>query len=156
MVEILKKYSRIPIILSLFGVFLASCSVIGPADVWLEKVKFRVAEDVNNNAPVGVHLLIIHDKDIYKKLIEMPADRYFSQASQLKRDFEGKVDLYKWELVPGQNLKDQDIAHSALGAVGILIFARYSSPGDHRISIADDKETLLILERSDFRATRLR
>lgn len=156
MVEILKKYSITLVVLCVFGVICSGCSTFGPANVWLKLVKFKVAEDVNSNAPVGIHLLVIYDKDVLDKLSKMPADRYFAQADQFKKDFDGKVDFYNWEVVPGQNLKDQDISPSKNGGLGVLVFARYSSPGDHRASIADDKESLISLERLDFKVTKIR
>ena len=90
-----------------------SAFTLSSARVWLEKVKFKVSADVNNNAPVTVHLLIIYDQDAFSKFSTLPADLYFKDQKQYKKDFgTGKVDFFSWEVVPGQNLNDQPVAPS--------------------------------------------
>jgi hypothetical protein len=34
---------------------------------------------------------------------------------------------------------------------GAFVFARYSSPGDHRVAIADDYEIIIQLDKLDFK-----
>jgi type VI secretion system protein len=149
--------------LFLMPLFLCSCasdvvmssvkSVFGfkPANVWLEKVHFKAADNVNDNSPVTVHLLIPYSADLMKELLKMDADAYFKKADQIKIDNAGCLDVFSWDIIRGQRLNDVAITPSKLSGEGVVIFARYSSPGPHRATVADDREVVISLERSDFK-----
>lgn len=146
--------------------FLISCSDVVPAaksamsleaaKVWLEKVKFKVAKDVNNNSPIAVHLLIFYDQDVLGEVSKMTADQYFEKENTLRSDNPDKIQFITWEIVPGQAMEDQEITLDKVTGVGALVFARYSSPGDHRQALADDREILISLDKLDFDIKKLR
>lgn len=141
---------------SALGEAAKSAASFSIAKVWLEKIKFKVATDVNNNAPVAVHALVVYDQDVLNKLSQLPADKYFSQEQQFRKDFNEKVDFNVWEIVPGQNLDDQPFNPTKVSGLAVIIYARYSTPGDHRAIIGDDRETLIDLQKLDFTTTKIR
>lgn len=120
------------------------------AKVWLNKVSFRVADDVNDSSPVTLHILIPYKDDLLSDLSKMSAEDYFKKSDQIKSDNAGNLDVFSWDLIRSQKLDDEPISPSKVNGVGILVFARYSTPGDHRISIADDEAVLIKLDKGDF------
>jgi type VI secretion system protein len=128
-------------------------SVLGfqPAKVWLEKVHFKAADNVNDSSPVTVHILIPYTADLLKDLMKIDADAYFQKANQIKIDNAGNLDVFSWDIIRGQRLNDVAITPSKLSGEGIVVFARYGTPGPHRAAIADDREVVISLERADFK-----
>lgn len=120
------------------------------AKVWLNKVSFRVADDVNDSSPVTLHILIPYKDDLLSDLSKMSAEEYFKRSEQIKNDNAGNLDIFSWDLIRSQKLDDEPIVPTKVSGVGILVFARYSTPGDHRISIADDEAVLIKLNKADF------
>ncbi len=122
-----------------------------PAKVWLEKVHFKATDDVNDTSPVTVHIVVCYKPDLLADLVKMDADTYFQKADQIKTDNAGQIDVFSWDVIRGQRLNDQPITLSKVSGEGVLVFARYSSPGPHRIAVADDKEIIIQLEKLDFK-----
>jgi type VI secretion system protein len=135
----------------------AAKSIAGltPGKVWIEKVQFRIDDEMNDNSPVSVHLLIIYKQDVYDELSTMPSEDYFAKTAQLRRDNPNMIDFFTWDVVPGQAKEEQDIVASRADGVGVLIFARYKSPGDHRVVLADDRQIRLVLEKLDFHSDKI-
>lgn len=120
------------------------------AKVWLNKVSFRVADDVNDSSPVTLHILIPYKEDLLSDLSKMSAEEYFKRSEQIKNDNAGNLDIFAWDLIRSQKLDDEPVVPTKVSGVGIIVFARYSTPGDHRMSIADDEAVLIKLDKADF------
>lgn len=120
------------------------------AKVWIEKVKFKVDQDVNGNSPLAVHLLIIYDKEVLEQISKLTAERYFETETQIRSDNPEKIQFITWEIVPGQSVDEQDIILKKAMGEGALIFARYHSIGDHRAALADDREIIINLHNVEF------
>lgn len=126
------------------------------AKVWLTKVHFEVAPDLNNNAAVTVHLLIIYDKKIFMELAKLNSAQYFQKLDQYKRDSAQHIDWIVFEVVPGQHLEPKPIQPSKGTGIGVLIFASYETPGDHRAPVAEEKEIILNLGKADFKVEKVK
>ncbi len=100
------------------------------------RVKVTVAENVNQNNPVALDLVIVYDKKLLDQLLGMSSKKWFEKREQIKRDYlEGVgLDSWGWEWVPGQNVPIQELPLKS-AAKGALVFADYSTPGEHRIRI---------------------
>jgi type VI secretion system protein len=122
-----------------------------PTKVWLQKVNFEVSSSLNNDSPVKVHLLIVYEAEYLKYLSKLSADQYFEKLDQIKKDGNGKVDFFTWDVVPGQQISSQPIRPTHVTGQGILVFARYSTPGNHREAIAEDREVTLQLGPKDIK-----
>ncbi|HLD95637.1 MAG TPA: hypothetical protein VI959_03245 [Alphaproteobacteria bacterium] len=120
------------------------------ARVWLQNVRFNVDDKLNNDAPVTVHVVIPYREDLLAVLLKMPASKYFQAYDQLKKDSADMLDVFSVEVVPGQRLKDLDIKPSKANGLGVLIFARYNTDGDHRMLLAEERHILLNLGPQDF------
>ncbi|MES2607430.1 MAG: hypothetical protein V4544_01655 [Pseudomonadota bacterium] len=149
---------KVVCVLSLVLVSLIGCSngslqsllSFQTAKVWLNKVSFRVADDVNDSSPVTLHILISYKDDLLSELSKMSAEDYFKKSEQIKNDNAGNLDVFSWDLIRSQKLDDEPITPTKVNGVGVLVFARYSTPGDHRISIADAEAVLIKLDKGDF------
>lgn len=133
---------------------LAGAIKMDQAKVWLEKVHFKVSKQVNGNAPVAVHLVIIYDDGVMGQVSQMTADQYFEAEPQLRKDHPNDIDFYTWEVVPGQEMDDEDIKMTKAYGKGGFVFARYSTPDAHRESIADEQEITIHLDEKNFYLTK--
>ncbi len=118
--------------------------------VWLNKVLFRVADDVNDSSPVTVHILIPYKEDVYNELLKLSAEDYFAKVTQIKADNTGHLDIFEWDLVRSQRLDDIPIRPSRYSGAGIIVFASYTSPGAHRLTIGEEENVIIKLDNSDF------
>lgn len=144
--------------LSACGMVKATKSLFGgnyPLEVW-------ISEDLNQNSPIAVELVIVYDKSTLEKLSEMSARDWFQKRDQLAKDLADKVDLWPWEWVPRDDLASPTEYPLNLnlpyriGAKGAIFFADYYSPGQHRL-LADPHQPLrLSFEEGGFRAEPLR
>ncbi|MBY0281199.1 MAG: hypothetical protein K2W94_03475 [Alphaproteobacteria bacterium] len=130
---------------------LKSVVSLQPAKVWIEKVNFAASADVNDSSPVTVHIVIAYKPELLADLSKMDADVYFQKIEQIKLDNAGQIDVFSWDIIRGQHLNDVTITPSKVTGEGVLVFARYSSPGPHRVAIADDKEVTIQLDKLDFK-----
>ncbi|MEL4402911.1 hypothetical protein AAEJ42_21985, partial [Shewanella algae] len=86
---------------------------------------------------------------------KLTADDYFNQFEQLRRDNPNMIDFNIWELVPGQAKEEQSISPSRVDGVGVVIFARYQGPGEHRAALADERQIRIVLEKLDFHTEKI-
>jgi type VI secretion system protein len=141
---------------SAIGGAVKSASTMTPAKVWIDRVKFNPTPDVNSNAPVSVHLVVAYDDEPLAKLSALTSQQYFEQEQQLRRDYPDKADFFSWEIAPGQPMDDAEVELTKVSGVGGVFFARYSTPGAHRLAIADERYVQLNLSKLDFTITKLR
>jgi type VI secretion system protein len=122
-----------------------------PTKVWLQKVYFEVDEKLNNDAPVTVDLVIVYEEALLKELAKLTASQYFAKKEQIRRDAGETIDVYTYEIVPGQTLAPQPVKPNHVTGQGALVFARYATPGDHRQAIGPDREVTLQMGTKDFK-----
>lgn len=130
---------------------LKSVVSLQPAKVWIERINFSASDDVNDNSPVTVHVVIVYKPELLADLSKMDADAYFQKIEQIKLDNAGQIDVFVWDIIRGQHLNEIPITPSKVSGEGVLVFARYSSPGPHRVAIADDREVTIQLDKLDFK-----
>lgn len=121
--------------------------------VWLEKVSFDVSDHVNDDSPVLVHIVIPYSEDLMKRLSKMPAQEYFAKIDQIKLDSAEKLDIFPFELVRSETRTDLPISLKDYSGVGILVFANYTTPGNHRCSIGTEESVMIHLQDNDFYIT---
>lgn len=127
-----------------------SASSFHSAKVWLEKVNFKAADNVNDTSPVTVHIIIPYKPELLKELMKMDAETYFRKLPQMKTDYVGQFDIFEWDIIRGQRL-EAPIVPSRVSGEGVLVFARYNSPGNHRAVIGEDHEVIIQLDKLDFK-----
>lgn len=149
-------------ILLFFMIFISSCENITSsiksalnfkqAKVWLEKITFKASDDLNDSSPLVVHVLVVYSEDLLKDLKKMDSDAYFSKAQQIKDDNPDTLDVLVKELVPGRRV-EMVVKPTKLTGEAVVIFARYSSKGDHRFVVGGDYELIADMGKKDFKLT---
>lgn len=126
------------------------------AKVWLQKVNFNVHKGVNDNSPLRLDLLIVKNDALLQSLKGLTADQYFTERTQIQRDHPGQIQLYTWEILPGHRLQPMKINIEKVSSAGVIIFARYRSPGAHRHLISNEREITINLEQHDFNVQKVK
>jgi hypothetical protein len=95
-----------------------------------------VEPDANQDSVVPFDVVVIRDKDLLKQIAQMDAATWFGAKGRCKYRGGPKanVQFYSWEFVPKQTFEIEVPAMD--GAKAVLGFARYSLPGEHRVSFA--------------------
>lgn len=105
--------------------------------------------DANGNVAVAVDLVFIMDDLAAQQISVLSAHDYFERRAQLKRDFGAGLQVRSWELAPGQILRDAPVSPTC-NRVRTLLFARYSTPGDHRQVLTGGGPLVVSLAATDF------
>src|SRR6476619_2832817 len=106
--------------------------VSGSGDSKLE-VKVHVSPKANNNNPVAVDLVLVQNKKLLQEPMKMSASEWFEKRHQVELDYpkETELDAGRWEWVPGQDVKVDQVPVK-MDVVGGVVFARYFNAGTHR------------------------
>jgi type VI secretion system protein len=86
--------------------------------------------EVNDNSPVAVDVVLVSDKSVLKELSALTAQAWFGKRTTLLRMHASEIHVTSWEWVPGQEVATLKIPHTGI-ADGVLLFANYTSTGDH-------------------------
>lgn len=138
--------------------FLTGCDAvkavagIKPSKVWLEKVNFKATDNANDSSPVKIHIVIPYRDDLAADITKLTASDYFKKAKKLKDDAGNDLDVFMIDVVPGSSTS-LDITPSNSSGVVALMFARYTSPGDHRTNVSADYEIQVVLDKNDLKVT---
>jgi type VI secretion system protein len=113
--------------------------------------------EINQNSPVQLELLVVYDDVLLQQVSTLSAQAWFSQRQGILRNYtpdESYVSRY-WELVPGQPRFEEDLSFD-VGARAILVFANYSTPGEHRVRTDPHQDLLIHLGGDDVSVSPLR
>jgi len=133
----------------IFGVALAACGgLFQSSDT--ARVRFDIAVDANGNAPVAVDLVAVKDAALLDALLKLPAAQWFAQRNQMRLDYPTGFTAWSWELVPGQTVPETDVSEGTGDAYGVLVFAAYRAPGDHRARVGALSDVTIALHRDGF------
>lgn len=140
-------------VLSVLTLTLAACGFLSrPGTLFGGRatVEARMSDGLNGNRPVAVDLVIVYDSKLEKELAALTADQWFAKRSQyLQVQPDTSLRVHSWQWVPGQRVPPRPIEYR-LGAMSTLVFASYSSDGDHRAQVAPDSNLVLLLGDDDF------
>lgn len=145
------KFPTLKTLLVMFIVFLINgCSLFAPS-VQLHTVRIDVELKANNDTPVALDFVAASDALMLERLKTLTASQWFEQRLQLQRDYPGGLRIWSLEVVPGQLLDVTNIPLHGQKADGLLIFARYSTPGAHRLLIQAQRSIWLKLGTREMR-----
>ncbi len=141
----------------LFAIFMfMSCGIVARTQSILgidSKLYVDVRDNINDDSPVALDLVIVKNEDLLKILLNMTAKEWFGKREQIKRDFmEGiEMNCLSWEWVP-----EREILLYAIPVVpkakAIVIFANYFSPGEHRLRVDPFSDVKITLLENEFTA----
>lgn len=102
------------------------------------------APDMNQNSPLALDLVFVRDTAALEKLLTMSASKWFSSKDELMKTYPNAMTIKSWELVPQQVLQLSEEALGSPRVAGMVLFADYLTPGDHRAQLALDKVSFLV------------
>ena len=80
------------------------------------------------------------------------AGKWFTVRDSMLRNLSTQLHVISLELVPGQTMKLGRGDYSQLNAIGVLVFANYSNPGDHKTALPlTQNSQLVLLDAKGFR-----
>ncbi|MEN8236384.1 MAG: hypothetical protein ABFQ95_02365 [Pseudomonadota bacterium] len=129
---------------------LAGCSFFKTPEVWINTVSLVVDQDANDNSATKVDVIIIYQEGLLDKLMGLSAGDYFRMSDQIRSDNPGALQVFRWEVAPGQCLFDVPVNITKSLPVGGIVFARYLSEDPHRIRLGKDRDIQIHLRRKDF------
>ncbi len=107
---------------------------LGPKPVTADwkTLAINVEEDANSNSAVALDIVFIRDQAMLEALLVMPATKWFSTRTELKRSFPEAFTVLSYELPPAMAMKVERKLWKDETAWAVLVFANYLSPGEHR------------------------
>ena len=142
--------------LSFLGaLFLVSCSKppFGNPNVYLEHATIVGEIGMNGDTATALDVVLVYDPELLKQIVTLTANDYFLKKQQLMKDNPTLINAVGFEMVPGQVIPDAEITLSKLNAEGAIVFANYTTPGDHRFILGRQQNILIRLGAQDFTIT---
>ena len=137
------------ILISILILLSSGCSL------WQNRVAFNdvvieTAADANDNTPVAVDIVAIADNALLPTVQSLSATQWFNAKSQLLRDSPDGLHVWSLELVPDSRFVTKSSLCTALRQRQFCCFARYSSAGEHRLTLekADSLHLLLMTDEA--------
>lgn len=125
-----------------------ACFVFHKSPVVTRSFVIAASSDANDNAPTTVDAVMVYNSAVLPTVLKMTAKQWFDQRDQLRNDFPGGFEMREWEVVPGAQVDVSKLPFKS-GGVGLVLFANYPGPGDHRARIdAWEKPRILLHDRT--------
>ncbi|MFC0401963.1 hypothetical protein [Paraburkholderia rhizosphaerae] len=129
---------------------LAGCGMFGSSG---DKVKWSqmtltASDDLNNNAPVAVDVVLVSDRALLERIADLPASKWFSARADLAATFPQGLRYRSWEMVPGQRLDVPGDTFAGPRVAAAFVFANYQGPGAHRVRIDTFNGRMVVLLNS--------
>ena len=124
----------------------------GPA-IEIENTSIIAAQDANDNTAVPVAFVVAYDQGVLVKLLSMTARQFFQQERQLKNDYPNIIEIWRWEVIPGQSLNNQRTKLSGDEPIGAVVYSDYTSRGDHRVRVGAGNQLRIELKKEQFFVT---
>lgn len=134
-----------------FATYLSSCTNDFLPELSIDTVSVYTDPDANQNSAIAVDLVIIYDQELEKTLGQMSAAKYFASSKQLLLDNPSLLDIWHWELVPGQIIQDFSPPQEQGDAFAAYVFANYLTSGDHRLKVAPTGVIKILLQKNDLK-----
>ncbi len=105
--------------------------------------------DANDSSPVAVDVVAVDDKKTLDAIAALTAAEWFAKRNDFLRMKAKKITVLSREWVPGEVVPDVHVP-GTLGKDGVLLFARYSTKGEHRAVLPAVGHVVLLLKAEDF------
>jgi type VI secretion system protein len=125
-----------------------SDAVLGP-EVAINQISITAAPNANDDSPTTVDVVLLYDDSLTDQFLQMTAAQWFDRREQLTRDFPNGIQVFSWEVVPGQTLSDLSVDRRA-GTTAGFVFARFTRPAPHRLRLTDQSTVEVRLMEHSF------
>jgi type VI secretion system protein len=126
---------------------LTGCGIFGSSGekVSWSQMTLTASDDLNNNAPVAVDVVLVSDRTLLDRIADLPASKWFSARADLAATFPKGLRYRSWEMVPGQRLEVPGDTFSGPRVAAAFVFANYQGPGAHRVRIDTFSGRMVVL-----------
>ncbi len=121
-----------------------------PSSIWIDSITITATPDANDFSAIPVDIVVIYQKELLEKLSKTPAKDYFKMSRQLLKDYPGMIEIFSWEVVPGQSLFDLPVPMRGAAPEGGFIFVNYIPPGEHRVRLGRVRNIHVQLKNTEF------
>lgn len=136
------------------ALLLVGCGTIpeGPhPEVELQTVTIALDADANDRQATSVDLVLCYDKALAKAIGKLDSASYYARVRQLKIDNPETIQIYHWELTPGQSILSYPIKRKECDLLWAgYFFADYKTKGSHRVRVGSAETATLHLKRYDY------
>jgi len=91
--------------------------------------------DANLNSAVALDLVLVRDDAALTLVTGMSASKWFASRNDVQVTFPQGLRIVSVEVAPGQSLRLPASAYSGQRVLGVVAFANYLTPGDHRVRV---------------------
>ncbi|HEY1608068.1 MAG TPA: hypothetical protein VGG24_02270 [Paraburkholderia sp.] len=125
---------------------LTGCAMLGLSGdkVSWSQMRITASDDMNDNSPISVDVVLVSDKTLLARLAEMPASKWFASRQDLVNAYPKGIRYLSWEVVPGQRLVVPGDVFSGPRVAGAFVFADYPGPGAHSVRLDNFKGHLVV------------
>lgn len=117
-------------------------------------VTIQAASDANLNSPVALDVVLLKDEASMNMVVGMPAAKWFASRGEMEKTFPQAIQYKSYEVAPGQTLRVATADFGTGRVIGVLMFADYLTPGDHRVRVDQLKGPVIVqLAARDFTVT---
>jgi type VI secretion system protein len=109
-----------------------------------------ITADANGNSPIAVDFVTVRGTVLLKEVSKLTAQAWYQQKTTLVRLHPADLTVSSWEWVPGEQVAAVKIPGTAV-ADGVLLFARYGTPGDHSALLPNSKTVAIEFGADDFK-----
>lgn len=152
-------FSRLAALMVVACLLMTGCSSLFKMESWksllikvetLQNVSIIADRDVNGGYPVALDIVVVTDGIVLNLLTGLRAGEWFAARADFQRQYQGKLAVLSWELVPGQVFPSVKMPPESRTVVGVVVYADYFGERSYRASVQDQKKILLRLRRDDF------
>lgn len=101
-------------------------------------------KDANLNTALELEIVLVQDPDALKKISELTAVKWFEQREDIRKNYPGGYESFKWELSPGQDVRLAADKLKDKRAYAVVVYANYLTPGEHRARIDNFQDGAII------------
>lgn len=109
-----------------------------------QAITLVAAPDLNQNSPLALDLVFVRDQATLDILLALPASKWFGSKASLMKTYPNAFTVRSWELVPSQFLQLSEQELGSPRVAGMLMYANYFSPGEHRAQLPLSRVAYLV------------
>lgn len=112
-------------------------------------LQVTIDPDANDASPVAVDVVAVESKKVAAQVTGLSAQQWFAQRTDLQRMKGKQISVHSWEWVPGEAIPVIHVPGTT-GSDAVVLFARYSTKGEHRAALPAVGRVVLQLKAEDF------
>lgn len=132
--------------LSACGITSTLTNLVAPKGTRLDwsNVTLVAPSGANQNTPIAVDVVLLRDEAPQAVVAALSAPKWFASRTDLAKSFPEGLTYRSLEIAPGQTLKLPGSSFGSPRVVGVLLFADYLAPGEHRLKVEQLQGELVV------------